>query len=397
LTSNISKVICSYHDFHEVPQNLENIYESLKKTGADIVKIAVHTDDVSEGLPVWKLLKKTKTEDKQLISIAMGEAGKWTRILGLAYGAPMTYAALETGKEVAPGQISAEELRDVYRVKELTEETEIYGVIGDPISHSLSPHMQNAAFNAAGVDAVLVPFAVKDLDAFITRFLPESGLNIKGFAVTIPHKQAIMKYLHKIDETAQKIGAVNTVKIVEGKLFGYNTDAAGFITPLKNNYGKLNGAKASILGAGGAARACVYALRNEGAEITVFARDVKKAAPLAKEFGVELMQLPITGCQLPFTGSDIVVNATPLGMKGEFSGQSPAVFSQLKNVSVVYDLVYNPGVTNFIKEAEKAGVATVIGGLDMLVEQGREQFKIWTGKDASKEKMSRAVSEKIGQ
>jgi 3-dehydroquinate dehydratase/shikimate dehydrogenase len=396
-TNNISKVICSHHDFQEVPQNLEKIYESLKETGADIIKIAVHTNDVSEGLPIWKLLKKAKRESKKFIPVAMGEAGKWTRILGLAYGAPMTYAALETGKEVAPGQISAEELRDVYRIKELNEETEIYGVIGAPIGHSLSPRMQNAAFKAEGLNAVLVPFEIKDLDSFITRFLPESELNIKGFAVTIPHKQAVIKYLHEIDETAQKIGAVNTVKIVDGKLYGYNTDAAGFITPLKNNYGKLNGAKTSILGAGGAARACVYALRNAGAEVTVFARDIKKATPLASEFGVELMQLPVTGYGLPFTGFDIVVNATPLGMKGEFSGQSPAAFSQLKNVSVVYDLVYNPSVTNFIKEAEKAAVPTVIGGLDMLVEQGREQFKIWTGKDASKEKMSLAVSEKIGQ
>ncbi len=375
--------ICSHHDFDRVPRDLEFIYERLTDTLADIVKIAVQTDDISDGLPLWKLLGRTRKKDQQLIPIAMGEAGKWTRILGLAYGAPLTYASLETGKEVAPGQISAEDLRDVYRVKELSEQTEIYGVIGDPVKFSLSPYMQNAGFKAANLNAVFIPFEVKNLESFITRFLPESGLNIRGLSVTIPHKQAIMKYLDEIDETARKIGAVNTVKIVDGKLRGYNTDAPGFIKPLKkalkNTGGELSGARAAIIGAGGAARAVIYALQKEGAKVTVFARDTRKAEGLAGEFSTDLKSLETAD----FTGFDIVINATPLGMKGKFEGQTPSTFSQLNGISAAYDLVYIPEETPFIQEARTAGVPIVIGGAEMLVAQGAEQFEIWTGNSAS--------------
>ncbi|HEV7645890.1 MAG TPA: shikimate dehydrogenase [Pyrinomonadaceae bacterium] len=392
------KKICSHHDFTGVPGDLSGIYDSLKASEAEVLKIAVQMDDISDGLPLWSLLKKAKAENKQLVPIAMGEAGKWTRILGLAYGAPMTYAALETGKEVAPGQISAADLRDVYRVKELNEQTEIYGVIGDPVKFSLSPYMQNAGFKAAaetdGLNAVFIPFEVKDLDRFIKRFLPESGLNIRGLSVTIPHKQAIMKYLDQIDETARKIGAVNTVKIVDGKLLGFNTDAPGFIKPLKKAYGELSGAKAAIIGAGGGARAVIYALQKEGAEVTVFARDTGKAEGLAGEFEIALKKLQ----DIDFTGFDIVINATPLGMKGKFEGQTPSTSSQLNGISAAYDLVYIPEETPFISSARTADVPIVIGGTEMLVAQGAEQFRIWTGNNATPEIveiMHQAVRKKL--
>lgn len=386
--------IHSYHDFFGVPEDVENIYDHLASDDA-IAKIAFNTEDAVDGLSLWKLLRKAGAQNKPLIPIAMGEAGKWTRILGLAYGAPVIYTSLETGKEVAPGQISAEEMRDVYRVKELTEETEIYGVIGSPVAHSLSPHMQNAAFKAAGLNAVLVPFEVKDLDAFITRFLPESGLNIKGFAVTIPHKQAIIKYLDEIDETAGKIGAVNTVRIADGKLYGYNTDADGFIKPLKraqNSYGDLSKAKAAVIGAGGAARACVYALQKEGVAVTVFARDTQKAEPLAREFDVELRPLPFTIHHSPFT---IIINTTPLGTKGEFENESVIEAGQFEGVLLAYDLVYNPNETRFMREANSAGVPKILSGAEMLVAQGAEQFRIWTGKDAPAEEMKKALLRRL--
>ena len=389
------KKICSYHNFVGASIDLEATYEELAAAESDVIKIAVQTDDISECLPLWNLLKRSKTENRQFVPIAMGEAGKWTRILGLAYGAPMTYASLETGKEVAPGQISAEDLRDVYQVKELNEETEIYGVIGDPVKFSLSPYMQNAGFKAAGLNAVFIPLEVKDLESFITRFLPESGLNIKGLSVTIPHKQAIIKYLDEIDETAQKIGAVNTVKIVDGKLYGYNTDAPGFIKPLKKAYGELSGKTAAVLGAGGGARAVIYALQKEDAKVTVFARDTAKADPLGEEFHMEIKNLQ----DADLKGFDIVINTTPLGMKGKFEGQSPSINSQLSGVAAVYDLVYTPEVTPFIQKARTAGVPIIIGGAEMLVAQGAEQVKIWTGNNAPPEIveiMKEAVRKKLG-
>lgn len=388
--------INSYHDFKGVPANLEEIYEDLAGNDA-VAKIAVQTEEIGDGLALWKLLQKAKTENKLLIPIAMGDAGKWTRILGLAYGAPVTYASLETGKEVAPGQISAADLRDVYRVKELDEETEIYGVIGSPVGHSLSPYMQNEAFKITGRNAVFIPLEVKNLADFIKRFLPESGLNITGLSVTIPHKQEIMKYLDSVDETARKIGAVNTIKIIDGKLHGFNTDARGFIEPLKKAYGDLKGAKSVILGAGGAARACIYALQNEGAEVTVFARNVHKAESLMNDFGIKVKELRMTNDELPMTDFAIVINATPLGTEGGQKEQSVIEARQFDGVSLAFDLVYNPSVTRFMREAESAGVPKVLGGTDMLVAQGAEQFEIWTGEAAPIEEMKSAVLRRFDQ
>ncbi len=293
-------VICSYHDFDGVPENLFRIYKRIishPNVNIDIVKIAVQTNDITETIAVWKLLEKAKSENKQIIPIAMGESGKWTRILGLAHGAFMTYAALDSGKETAPGQVSAQDLTEVYRAKELDETTEVYGILGSNTSVSMSPYIHNAAFRFHDLNAVFVPLQVHDLDEFIKRMVkPETReveLNFRGFSVTIPHKQTIIKHLDFIDDTAKRIGAVNTVKIVDGKLHGFNTDAKGFIEPLLNSYGDLKGAKVAVLGAGGAARACVYALKQNGAEVTVFARDIEKATSLATEFEVDFSEFPI--------------------------------------------------------------------------------------------------------
>ena len=400
-TWNHRSIICSHHDFNGVPKNLDEIYDKLKTTNADILKIAVQADDITDSIAVWKLLERAKKENKQIIPIAMGEAGKWTRILGLAHGAFMTYAALDAGKETASGQFSARDLIETYRVKELDEQTEIYGIVGNPVAQSLSPFMHNAAYKIHNLNAVYIPFEVKNLDEFIKRFIrketQEIELNFKGFSVTIPHKQTIIKHLDFIDETAKKIGAVNTVKIVGGKLYGYNTDAQGFIEPLKDSYGDLREAKVAILGAGGAARVCIYALKKEEAEVTIFARNLKKAKSLASEFQVELKEFPKTKNQRPeidFDDFDILVNTTPLGMKGEFENETPLFAAQIKNVKLVYDLVYNPFETRLLKEAKSVGVP-IIDGLAMLAAQGAAQFKIWTGEDAPGNEMSAAALRKI--
>lgn len=397
-----TKSIFSFHDFAGVPENLFGNYDIFKKIiNHFILKIAVQTDDISDSLSLWKLLEKSKTDKKQLVPIAMGEAGKWTRILGLAHGAPVTYAALDAGGETAPGQITAQDMIDVYRVKQLNHQTEVYGVVGNPVAHSLSPFMHNAAFRFHKLNAVYIPFEVKNLDRFVKRMVRtetrEIEWNLKGFSVTIPHKQSIIKYLDRIDETARKIGAVNTVKIESGKLYGFNTDAAGFIEPLKNAYGDLRNVKVAILGNGGAARAAVYALKNEAAIVTIFARNPKRAESLAKEFGIELKEFPKTENQISitdFNDFDIVVNATPLGTKGALENETPVIASQIERVKLVYDLIYNPFETKFITEARKANVPT-IGGLAMLVAQGIKQFEIWTGKTAPVPEMSRAALERI--
>ena len=414
--------ICSYHDFIGVPNNYFEIYERLKATDADIIKIVFQTSDITDSIAVWELLKRWNLEKEilkanklkeigelerklnyslqrsvsflQIIPIAMGESGKWTRILGLAHGAFMTYASLDAGQETAPGQVSAKDLIEVYRVKELDEQTEIYGIIGGNTSYSMSPFIHNAAFKFHNLNSVFVPLQVQDLDEFLRRMVKqetrEIELNFKGFSVTIPHKQSIIKHLDYLDETAKAIGAVNTVKIVDGKLHGYNTDAEGFIEPLKTTYGELKDVKVAILGNGGAARACIYALKKENADVTIFARNLAKAETLANEFQVELQELSKTN----FNDFDIVVNATPLGTKGILETETPAVAEQIAQVKLVYELVYNPFETKFLKEAKSVFVPTV-GGMAMLIAQAMKQSEIWTGKDAPMKEMSQAALKRL--
>jgi len=389
------KIIKSFHDFKTPPTNLDEIYNRIS-AGSDLLKIAVRADDVTDSISVWKLLARAKFDNKKLIPIAMGEAGKWTRILSLAHGAPMTYASLETGKETASGQIAAQDLIQTYRVKELNEQTEIYGVVGNPVSHSLSPFMHNAGFKFHNLNAVYIPFEVKDLDEFVMKFVRvetrDVDINLKGFSVTFPHKEAIVKHLDYLDETAKAVGAVNTIKIEKGKLFGFNTDAEGFIVPLKNSYGDLRDARVAILGAGGAARAAIYTLKNEGADVTVFARNLDKTKKLAEEFRVQSSKLKAK--TESYRDFDIIVNATPLGTFGEFENKTPLLAAQIENIKLVYDLIYNPYETRLIKEAQKANVPT-IGGLAMLLAQATKQFEIWTGKEAPIKAMNAVVLKKL--
>lgn len=392
--------IQSYSDLNIIFSKLEALTADKQiNNESDVYKIAIKTSDITDSIPIWKLLKKVKSENKEIIPIAMGESGKWTRILGLAHGAFMTYASLDSGSETAPGQVSARDLTEVYRAKELDENTSVYGILGSNTSVSMSPYIHNEAFKFHKLNSVFVPLQVQNLDEFIKRMVkPETReveLNFKGFSVTIPHKQAIIKHLDFIDETAKAIGAVNTVKIVDGKLHGYNTDAQGFIEPLLNSYGDLQRAKVAILGAGGAARACVYALKKQGAEVTVFARDLEKAKPFAKEFEVELQQLTTNNEQrTTYKDFDILVNTTPLGMKGKGDGETPANVEQLKGLHLVYDLVYIPFETPLMVEADIAEVPK-IGGLAMLIAQAIEQQTIWTGLEAPMKEMSRAALKRL--
>ncbi len=394
---SLEKRICSFHDFSGSPSDLEKIYDRLAATNADIVKIAVKANDIVDSIPIWKLLERANGEDKPFIPIAMGEAGKWTRILGPAHGAFMTYASLDTGSETAPGQISAADMIGVFRVKELDKSTEVYGVIAGDTSYSVSPVLQNAAFKADGRNSVFVPLQVADLDAFFARMVsPETReveLNFKGFAVTNPHKQAIMQHLDEIDETASRIGAVNTVKFEDGKFYGYNTDAEGFIRPLKKVYGDMTGARVAVFGAGGAARACIYALRLEGANVTLVARNEEKGRLLAKEFAIAYREPPSDRKPLS-VDFDIIVNTTPLGTAGQSADLSILTAEQLKGIKLVYDLVYNPAETLLIRLAKEAGVQT-IGGIEMLIAQGAKQFEIWTGSTAPIAAMRIAVQKRL--
>jgi 3-dehydroquinate dehydratase / shikimate dehydrogenase len=392
--------ICSYHDFSGVPKDMEGFFDRLAQTDTGIIKIAVHAEDSVEAIPVWRLIEYAKSykavSRPKVIPIAMGQAGKWTRILGLAHGAYLTYASLDEGQKTAEGQISVNDMIETYRVKQLDRDTKVYGVIGDPVSGSLSPYLHNAAFKETGTDAVFVPLQVKDVDAFFTRMvLPatrEVELNFAGFAVTMPHKQAVMKYLDDIDPAARDIGAVNTVRIEGKRMIGYNTDTHGFMTVLKGKFGDIAGVAVAILGAGGAARACAYGLKDEGAKLTIFGRDKEKVESLASEFETDTGA--ISNLKFQISDFDVLINATPIGMKGEREAVAPLTAEQLKGVRLVFDLVTSANDTPLVSEAKRAGI-TAVSGIEMLIEQGAKQFEIWTGRAAPMDIMRNAAQAKM--
>jgi len=385
------RVICSHHDFRQTPSDLEAIYDRMARTSARVLKLAVRANSITDCAGVFRLLERARREGRQLIAVSMGEAGLLTRVLAPSRGAFLTFGSLDAMQATAPGQINARELRELYRVHLVNARTLVTGLVGSPVSHSLSPRIHNSAFAALGLDAVYIPFEVADVSDFVLRMARPStrelSWNLRGFSITAPHKTAFMSHLDGVEKTAREIGAVNTVVVEGDELRGYNTDAAAAVEPLVNLL-NLRGARVAVIGAGGAARALLWSLRENRARATVFARDVERARATARDFGAETARIEGAG----FDGYDLVVNATPLGTRGERENETPATVSQLRGARVAYDLVYNPRETRFLREASAAGCATV-GGLAMLVAQAAAQFKLWTGTDAPLEVMRDAAEE----
>jgi 3-dehydroquinate dehydratase/shikimate dehydrogenase len=372
-------VICSHHDFRETPADLEQIYERMARTRARISKLATRADSITDSLTLMRLLERGRREGRGLIVVSMGAAGVLTRVLAPAFGAFLTYGSLDAGQATAPGQIDARDLRDLYRVHKLTDETAVAGLVGSPVGHSLSPYTHNTGFASLGLDFVYLLFEVEDLPEFVRRMARprtrELRWNLRGLSVTAPHKQAVIPHLDAVAPNAARVGAVNTVVVSEERgLEGFNTDAEASVVPL-DGLVELRGARVAVLGAGGAARALLWALGERGARATVFARDVARGRAVAEEFGASAAQLEGAG----FEGFDVVANATPLGTRGAKEAETAAAESQLRGARVAYDLVYNPAETRFLREARAAGCETV-GGLRMLVAQAEEQFRLWTGR-----------------
>lgn len=381
-----SRVIASHHNFEKVPDDLDQVVEEIANTRAATIKIAVHAGDIVDCLPVFKLIELYRAQDRQIIAIAMDHSGLATRILGPSRGSFLTYAALDSGKASAPGQLTAEQLKSIYRIDEITPETLIYGLAGSPVMQSVSPHMHNAAFVEHNLPGVYLPFEVRDVEQFVRRMVHprtrELNWRLNGLSVTAPHKVAVMECVDWISPEADEIGAVNTLVVEADRLLGYNTDAAGLLEPLLRRFPELSGLKVAILGAGGVAKSAAWALQREGANVTVLARDVAKAEVLAERFDVLFDRMN----DASLGEFDLVINATPLGSFGKYVEQSPVTSEQLAGVRCAYDLIYNPLDTLFIKRARAAGCET-IGGLEMLVAQARLQFQLWTGTLPSPEVM----------
>ena len=376
-----SRVIVSHHDFEGVPADLEQLYERLAATSAHVVKIAVQANDITDCIRIFHVLDRARNEQRNLIAIAMGDAGVATRILGPARGSFLTYGSLADESATAPGQVNARQLRSVYHIDDINDATMICGLVGLPVMHSVSPHMHNAGFAAEGVNGVYLPLEVRDVETFIKRMVHpatrELDWNLRGLSVTAPHKSSVMELLDWVEPEAQEIGAVNTIVIEGEKLRGYNTDVQGLIEPLRKRVGSLSGLSVAVIGAGGAARAAVWALKNAQAKVALFARTRPKVEALASKY--DLTFAPVQDAS--FKDYDVVINTTPVG-SAELAGRTIAVAEQLGGARLVYDLVYNPIETEFLKQAHAAGCQT-LGGLEMLVAQAGLQFELWTGKTPS--------------
>jgi 3-dehydroquinate dehydratase/shikimate dehydrogenase len=370
-----TRLLISYHDFKKTPSSLERVRARLQRAGGDAIKIAAHSKNYRDACRLLQLARA----NRRVVAIPMGEVGAAARILALGSGSALAYSPVE--KATAPGQVSLNAMKTLYRADRMDRRTSVYGVIGNPVHHSLSPLMQNAAFQARRINAVFVPFLVRDLHDFLGA-IAEFG--VAGLSVTIPHKQAILKYLDDCDPLAAAIGAVNTVVVRGGgKLFGYNTDYVGVLRALESRI-SLAGSYVLIVGAGGAARAVAFALARAGAAVRVCARRPAKAKELAQAVGGEA----IARSRLRGEFFDAIVNATPVGMYPN-ANESPLEASEL-NCRLVFDSIYRPRRTKLLQIAERSGIETV-SGVEMFVAQGMAQWEIWTGERAPERVMRRAV------
>jgi shikimate dehydrogenase len=264
--------------------------------------------------------------------------------------------------------------------------TIVHGIMGNPVSHSLSPAMHNAAFAALNLDAVYVPFPVEDVPAAITGF---KAIGVRGVSVTIPHKQAVIEYLDEIDPVAKKIGAVNTLVLSDSQVKGYNTDWLGANQALEDEM-ELAGSSVLLLGAGGSARAIGFGLLEAGAQVTIASRTPEPGQALAKQLDCPWHSL----AEIPQLSADAVVNATSVGM-GKMADMSLVPQDKIADFPVVMDIVYAPLETRLLREAKEAGCRT-IDGLKMLLYQGGAQFKLWTGQSAPLDIMGRELKAALG-
>ena len=377
-----AQVIVSYHNYEATPP-MDTVFNRVMKVPADAYKVVTTARKPSDNV---RVLAAAKALPKQrIVVLAMGELGFPTRVLSPVFGGAYTYAAPMCADGTAAGQVSARYLRHLYRVEKLRKGAKIYGVIADPIRHSISPAVHNRAFQARRVEAVYLPFLVPPA-CLRDFFVMAERLPLAGFSVTIPHKQKIIRYLDTVDPLARRIGAVNTVWRKAGKWRGANTDAVGVTGPLSRLM-RLQGASALIVGNGGAARGAACALSDAGCKIAVVGRNADRVRALAKVTGAE----PLLRDQLSGRKFDAIVHATPLGM---FPHTNECFFDADIPGEIVFDMVYNPMETLLLQRARAQG-KTVVAGIEMFLEQAVRQFEIWTGETAPRAVMQKAALEAL--
>jgi 3-dehydroquinate dehydratase / shikimate dehydrogenase len=368
-------LILSFHDFRGT-KKLDETLEKMRAFPADFYKVVGTATTLADNVTMIQFLAR-ESDNHSLVGVCMGEQGIISRVLGVRAGSVFTFAAVSPGEETAPGQITAQELRSIYRIESLDAATRVYGVAGDPVAHSLSPAIMNAAFRRENVNAVYLALHARTLKDLLTcvREIP-----IHGLSITMPYKEAILPFLDNTDSHTTKIGACNTVvRAQDGKLYGFNTDTSGVVRPLERRLSTIQDAKILVLGAGGAARAAVFGLKERGAEVFILNRNLATAQKLARRAHAR----SIKRADLKKYSFDVIINATPVGMGN--TKETPLQEKEI-NARYVFDMIYDPRETRLLQLAKERG-AQIIPGIEMFVHQAARQFEIWTGKPAPQDDM----------
>jgi 3-dehydroquinate dehydratase / shikimate dehydrogenase len=369
------RVIRSFHDFAGVPKDLVQRVKTLAHEPGEIPKAAVMPQSTAD---LHRLLKATEAcGPMEKIILGMGSYGFPTRVLATPLGSFLTYCSVP-GKSAAPGHIDPVTLTEMYRFRGITSGTALYGIIGNPVMHTFSPRIHNPGFARINMDALYLPFQVDSVDDFINL---ADYLNIRGFSVTIPHKEEIIRHLSHKDPTVEQVGACNTVARKESGWYGLNSDGIGFVEALKEKLRgrSLAGMRGTVIGAGGAAKAIVFALVSEGVEVFIISRTASRAEDLASSCGCAWAGLDSYGLSCMEKYSDLIVQTTSVGMEPN-DDADPVPGYSFRGHELVYDIVYKPEMTVLLQRAQDAGCPIILGK-EMLLGQAFVQFRLFTGRE----------------
>jgi len=395
-----SRLILSAHNFETKFDNIGKLYRNiLNVCPVAIPKLIYVANHINDCFDAFDLLHQTSAER---IIFCMGAGGLISRILAKKLGCFLTFASVEDIYATAPGQLTIKDLKELYRYDYIDTETRLYGVIADPVGHSLSPAIHNACFGDKQMNKLYLPLLVEggrqEFDSFLHHALLRKWLNFRGFSITIPHKQNALAYVRAsrgyVEPLAQKIGAVNTLLVgPDRKLEAYNTDYAGALDAItagmKITKAKMNGLPVAVVGAGGVSRAIVAGLSDAGAQIRIYNRTVEKAEKLAAEFNCEFAPLG----DLKSLDAKLLINCTSIGMHPNVEA-TPVPKESLKRGMAVFDTVYNPAETLLLKEARKKRMKT-IDGISMFVNQAMAQFKLFTQNEGNSDLMRKVVCDSL--
>jgi 3-dehydroquinate dehydratase/shikimate dehydrogenase len=400
-------LILSSHDFQGRPADLLRRVKAMTEFGScRVVKLAWFARSLRDNLEAFEIIRD---RHKPTIALCMGEFGLMSRVLAKKFGALLTFAASDADHGTAPGQPTIDELKTLYRWNALNQGTQVFGVIGDPVGHSMSPAIHNVGFDAVNYNGVYLPMRIppeyEHFKATVGSFLNFAPLDFRGASVTIPHKRNLLRFVGEsggeIEPLAAKIGAANTLTVRDnGSLYASNTDYAAALDSVCDAMGleraALKAKRVAVLGAGGAARAVVAGFSAYEAEVTVYNRTLDKANALAQTFDAHSAKL----ADIQSADYDILINCTPIGMHPHVdaapfdftSDPSPATSSP----RVVFDTIYNPVETKLLREAKAAGCTTV-SGVEMFVRQAAAQFTLWTGQAAPTDRFRETVLNQLNR